>query len=79
MLEKSLAKLDTDYVDFYHFWAINQKVFEEKILGMGPVGGGRLAAPRKIPPQAAENLPQPEGKHTQEAPLLGAQFLSAQW
>ena len=35
MLEKSLAKLDTDYVDFYHFWAINQKVFEEKILGMG--------------------------------------------
>lgn len=35
MLEKSLAKLDTDYVDFYHFWAINKKVFEEKIIGLG--------------------------------------------
>ena len=35
MLDKSLAKLGTDHVDFYHFWAINQKVFEEKILGLG--------------------------------------------
>lgn len=35
MLEKSLAKLDTDYVDFYHFWAINRKVFDEKIIGLG--------------------------------------------
>ena len=35
MLDKSLAKLDTDHVDFYHFWAINKKVFEEKILGLG--------------------------------------------
>ena len=34
-LETSLAKLDTDYVDFYHFWAINQKVFDEKIIGLG--------------------------------------------
>lgn len=35
MLEKSLAKLDTDYIDFYHFWAINRKVFDEKIVGFG--------------------------------------------
>ncbi len=35
MLEKSLHKLGTDHVDFYHFWAINRKVFDEKILGMG--------------------------------------------
>ncbi|WMJ22265.1 aldo/keto reductase [Paludicola sp. MB14-C6] len=35
MLEKSLAKLDTDYIDFYHFWAINRKVFDEKIMGLG--------------------------------------------
>lgn len=31
-LDKSLAKLDSDYVDFYHFWGINQKVFDEKIV-----------------------------------------------
>ena len=35
MVDKSLAKLDTDHIDFYHFWAINKKVFEEKILGLG--------------------------------------------
>ena len=33
-LDISLSRLDTDYVDFYHFWAINQKVFDEKIIGM---------------------------------------------
>ena len=35
MLNKSLAKLGTDYIDFYHFWAINQKVFDEKIVPLG--------------------------------------------
>ena len=35
MLDKSLAKLDTDHIDFYHFWAINQKVFDEKIVPLG--------------------------------------------
>ena len=34
VLETSLKKLDTDYVDFYHFWGINQKVFDEKIAPM---------------------------------------------
>ncbi len=33
-LEKSLKKLDTPYVDFYHFWGINQKSFDEKIVPM---------------------------------------------
>ena len=34
VLETSLKKLDTDYIDFYHFWGINQKVFDEKIAPM---------------------------------------------
>jgi len=34
-LEESLRKLDTEYVDFYHFWGINQKAFDEKIVPMG--------------------------------------------
>ena len=34
-LDKSLAKLDMDYVDFYHFWGINRKKFDEKILALG--------------------------------------------
>ena len=34
VLETSLKKLDTPYVDFYHFWGINQKVFDEKIVPM---------------------------------------------
>ena len=33
-LETSLKKLDTPYVDFYHFWGINQKTFDEKIVPM---------------------------------------------
>ena len=33
-LETSLKKLDTLYVDFYHFWGINQKTFDEKIVPM---------------------------------------------
>ena len=35
ILDTSLARLDTNYVDFYHFWSINRKVFDEKILGLG--------------------------------------------
>jgi uncharacterized protein len=30
-LEKSLKKLDVDYIDFYHMWGINWKDFEETI------------------------------------------------
>lgn len=32
--KRSLKKLGTDYIDFYHFWGINKKVFDEKILGL---------------------------------------------
>jgi len=34
-LEESLRKLGTDYIDCYHFWGINQKVFDEKIVPLG--------------------------------------------
>lgn len=30
-LEKSLKKLDTDYIDFYHMWGISWKTYQEKI------------------------------------------------
>lgn len=32
MLERSLSRLDTPYIDFYHFWGINKEVFDNKIL-----------------------------------------------
>ncbi len=35
ILDQSLRKLDMDYVDFYHFWGIDKKEFEEKILALG--------------------------------------------
>lgn len=31
-LEQSLKKLGTDYIDFYHFWGINKKEFDETIM-----------------------------------------------
>lgn len=34
VLEKSLKKMDTDYIDFYHFWGINKGSFDEKIMGL---------------------------------------------
>lgn len=34
-LERSLRRMDTDYIDYYHFWGINKKCFDEKILGLG--------------------------------------------
>lgn len=29
---KSLKKLDTEYIDFYHFWGINRGTFDQKIV-----------------------------------------------
>lgn len=34
VLEKSLKQMDTDYIDFYHFWGINKASFDEKIMGL---------------------------------------------
>jgi predicted aldo/keto reductase-like oxidoreductase len=33
-LEKSLKNMDTDHVDFYHFWGINKQAFDDKIMAM---------------------------------------------
>lgn len=33
-LEKSLRKMDTEYIDYYHFWGINKRGFDDKILGL---------------------------------------------
>lgn len=33
VLEKSLKKMDTDYIDFYHFWGINKGSFDNTIMG----------------------------------------------
>lgn len=34
MLEISLSRMDTSYIDFYHFWGINKDVFDNKLIKM---------------------------------------------
>jgi len=34
-LERSLSRLGTDYIDFYHFWGINRSCFDNIILASG--------------------------------------------
>ena len=34
-LERSLSRIDTDYIDFYHFWGIGREEFDNVILGNG--------------------------------------------
>ncbi|MDP4183354.1 MAG: aldo/keto reductase [Bacillota bacterium] len=65
-LEKSLKKLDTDYIDFYHMWGINWDCFNERII----VKDGALSGAIKAKEQGlikhisfsfhdkAENLPK---------------------
>ncbi len=33
-LEASLKRMDTDYIDFYHFWGISQQAFDNHIMKM---------------------------------------------
>ena len=42
-LETSLKKLDTDYIDFYHFWGINLEGFKSWHGQNGPIEAARKA------------------------------------
>ena len=43
-LERSLKKLDTDYIDFYHMWGINLETFRDSIdVPDGPIEAARKA------------------------------------
>ncbi len=42
-LEKSLETLDTDYIDFYHFWGISLENFQQMNTPGGPVDDARKA------------------------------------
>ncbi|MDR0531700.1 MAG: aldo/keto reductase [Oscillospiraceae bacterium] len=33
--ERSLRELDTDYVDYYHFWSLDIGTFQQKVIGLG--------------------------------------------
>lgn len=35
MLEQSLTRMDTDYIDFYHFWGISKDAYDNKIDRLG--------------------------------------------
>lgn len=32
ILEETLRRMDTDYIDYYHFWGINKETFDNKIV-----------------------------------------------
>ncbi|MBO5378216.1 MAG: aldo/keto reductase [Ruminiclostridium sp.] len=40
-LETSLKKMDTDYIDFYHFWGINKSCFDDCIMKHDPLNEAR--------------------------------------
>lgn len=42
-LEQSLKKLDTDYIDFYHFWSLNKGIYDNKVLKLGLLKEARKA------------------------------------
>jgi len=43
ILEQSLERLDTPYIDFYHFHALNQKTFDEKVVAFKLMDEARKA------------------------------------
>ncbi len=43
VLEQSLERLDTPYIDFYHFHALNKKSFDEKVVAFSLIDEARKA------------------------------------
>lgn len=42
-LEKSLGKLDTSYIDFYHFWGLNREAYDNVVLKLDLLKEARKA------------------------------------
>ena len=42
-VERSLRELDTDYIDYYHFWSLDREKFDERVLGWGMLEEARKA------------------------------------
>jgi len=42
-LERSLKELDTDYVDYFHFWSLDREKFDEKVVKLGLLDEARKA------------------------------------
>ena len=42
-LEQSLTRLGTDYIDFYHFWALNKNTFDNIVIAEGLLEAARKA------------------------------------
>ena len=42
-LERSLKELETDYIDYYHFWSLDRQKFDERVVGWDMLGEARKA------------------------------------
>jgi len=42
-LERSLQELETDYLDYYHFWSLDREKFDGKVVGLGLLEEARKA------------------------------------
>lgn len=42
-LERSLKKMDTDYIDFYHFWGLSKPKYDDKVIPLGLLNEARRA------------------------------------
>ncbi|MCL2517898.1 MAG: aldo/keto reductase [Oscillospiraceae bacterium] len=43
LLNQSLTRLDTSYIDFYHFHGLSKEIFDQKVLGFGLLDEARKA------------------------------------